>query len=376
MISTAILFMITYGLFAGLLVVGTYLSESKERSVKWKEKERSNTILLDQLSVLIPFRNEATRLEPLLQSINQSSELPQHIYFIDDGSTDGGSESIRQQLTITNYSILMGNGDGKKSALRTGIHAVQTNYLLTLDADICFKSNFFKELETLPDSDLLILPVRMKGSGLRRLYELDVHLANALNVAAAGILDPIMASGANLLVRKDAFLAHDRWDTHSHLASGDDQFLLRDFKEARARILVCTDPVHQVTTDVPISLSELLHQRVRWFSKTNEVGDTTANVLAAIQLVFTLSFVVLLFFSLLRADYPLAIALLFLKTLVDIFAFGPYFQRIGRASSLLLLPFYELLFPLYGALILFLSLIWRPSWKGRPVRVKKKGTHS
>ena len=97
--------------------------------------------------------------------------------------------------------------------------------------------NYFEKLEKLSPADLYILPaVLISKRWYGHFFEVDLLLVNALNTGLSGLKRPIIASGANLLVRKSAFEQYDCYETHAHIPSGDDIYLLRDFRSAKSDV--------------------------------------------------------------------------------------------------------------------------------------------
>jgi cellulose synthase/poly-beta-1,6-N-acetylglucosamine synthase-like glycosyltransferase len=257
-------------------------------------------------------------------------------------------------------------GFGKKKALRIGIEAVETPYFLTLDADVAFAKNYFEQLEKLSPADLYILPaVLVSKRWFEHFFEVDLLLVNALNTGLSGLKRPIIASGANLLVRKSAFEQYDCYETHAHIPSGDDIYLLRDFRNANAEVRVCTIPTFQVTTETPQSFSEFIHQRLRWVAKTGNVHDHLSTFLALVQFLLTIGFFSILIYLLFNSKFELALIIFTFKVLVEMMLFLPFFYRFKRMKAWFLLPIYQLLFPFYNLLILVLIPLFKPIWKGR-----------
>jgi cellulose synthase/poly-beta-1,6-N-acetylglucosamine synthase-like glycosyltransferase len=58
----------------------------------------SNDLIIDRISILVPFHNEVLRIDKLLQSFNHQTVFSDRIelIFIDDHSTDGSVEVIKQ----------------------------------------------------------------------------------------------------------------------------------------------------------------------------------------------------------------------------------------------------------------------------------------
>ena len=94
---------------------------------------------LSDMTVVIPARNEATVIGPILSAL---AEQGRHlsVVMVDDCSTDGTADVARQipglNLTIVTGEALPEGWAGKPWALSQGIRRVQTPYTLLLDADI------------------------------------------------------------------------------------------------------------------------------------------------------------------------------------------------------------------------------------------------
>ena len=345
--------------------------------MQWKKERnylyKKNKIKLSEITVIIPFRNEGKRISELLQSFLKSTQLPAKVIFIDDHSEDESVSIIQHTLSNFPFEILKAKHEefGKKKALRIGIEAVETPYFLTLDADVAFTKNYFEQFEKLTPADLYILPaVLISKRWFEHFFEVDLLLVNALNTGLSGLKRPIIASGANLLVRKSAFEQYDCYETHTHIPSGDDIYLLRDFRNANADIRVCTIPSFQVTTETPQSFSEFIHQRLRWVAKTGNVRDHLSTFLVLVQFFLTIGFFSCLIYFLINSKFELALISFTFKVLLEMLLFLPFFYRFKRMKAWFLLPIYQLLFPLYNLLILVLIPFFEPIWKGRASGVK------
>ena len=370
MTSILIVFLAIYSSLLFLLLgIGLTLQWKKERSYI----QSKNTIELAEITVIIPFRNEELRILELLQSFLKAHKLPAKIIFIDDHSEDATVSIIRDKLGSFPFEILSASeGEfGKKKALRLGISNVQTNYFLTLDADVAFTPNYFEQIEKLAPADMYLLPaVLIAKRWYEHFFEVDLLLVNALNTGLGGLKRPIIASGANLLVRKTSFDKFDRFETHAHIPSGDDIYLLRDFRNANADVRVFANPAVQVTTETPQSFKEFIHQRLRWIAKTGDVNDHLSTALAIVQLLLTIGFFGILSYLLFVQNYYLSSIVFAFKVCVDMLLFLPFFKRFNRVKAWLLLPIYQIIFPFYNLLILVLLPFFKPVWKGRISGVK------
>lgn len=366
MLSTILIYFVIYASLLGTIsVLGYFLQRQKESKLVSEE----NGIDLAELVVIIPFRNEEKRIAVLLESINKSALHPKQYIFVNDHSTDQSCERIKQVLneTIPYQIISLKDGvEGKKLAIRKGIELSESTYVLGWDADCSFLPNYFDRMSQLPEADLYVMPAVMVAEReFEHLYEVDLLLVNAANCGVSGLIRPIMASGANMLYKRSAFQSYDQYASHAHMPSGDDIYLLRDFRKAKANVHLVTDRTLAVYTETPQSFSEFIHQRLRWIAKTGDVKDHLSTSLAIIQGLLTTGFVALMVFLLLQHDWKWALVVYIVKSVIDLLFFLPFFNRMGRMRSWLYIPLYELLFPFYTLLILSLMYTFKPKWKGR-----------
>ncbi len=343
-----------------------------------KEKKQTlskteDTIELSKLVVIIPFRNEERNLDKLIQSIEKLSNLPSNFLFVNDHSFDNSIDKIKQLSSRIPYEILSlpPSKQGKKEAIRFGINHQICDYNLTWDADIEVQSTYFNKLQQLPKSDLYILPIKMIGNGfIKNYFESDHAIANAINTSISGWIRPFIASGANLLFKQESFLKADQFQSHSHLASGDDLFLLRDFRNNKSTIKLITDSDFTVKTDAPISMKAFINQRLRWIGKGKEVNDQLSNMLALLSLTFNLVFIFLFVYFSALLNWETTFLLFALKSIIDLAVYLPYFIKIKRLKTWIVLPLYSLFQPLYLLALSVLIFVYQPNWKSRKIRIK------
>jgi len=372
MFNYILIYFLAYLLLLGAIVIIGLLRNIKREA---SYIDSTNSIALQNLVLLIPFRNEAHRIEAVIESLTNSTFLPKEIIFIDDHSTDETAELISQTIKINNYRIIATPERvfGKKAAIRFGIQNSESEYILTTDADITFHSTYFETVSNLQKADMYVLPVTMKAKRLfGELYKIDLILVNAFNVGLAGLKRPIMASGANLLFKRSKFEEYDSFETHKHIASGDDMYLLRDFRESKADIRLISNPDFGVETETPQSFKEFIDQRLRWLGKTGHLNDHLSNALSVFQMVLTGTFFGLLIYYFLIGEIAFGLIVLTWKAILDLILFAPYFNRIKRMKAWLFIPMYEVLFPFYTLLILVLIPFYKPKWKNREIYLKTK----
>lgn len=366
MLNWMLIYFVVYaGLLGTITLVGYFLQRQKESKRICEEAG----IDLAELVVIIPFRNEEKRLNVLLESISNSVLHPKRYVFVDDHSTDNSCSFIKERLndSIPYQIISLEEGvEGKKLAIRKGIEFSESEYVLGWDADCSFSRDYFTQLKSLPAADLYVMPaVMLAEREFEHLYEVDLLLVNAANCGVSGLLRPIMASGANMLYKRSAFQSYDQYASHSHMPSGDDIYLLRDFRRGKANVHLVTDRSLAVYTETPQSFSEFIHQRLRWIAKTGDVKDHLSTSLAILQGLLTIGFVTLMALTIFQQEWKWASVVFIVKSVIDLLFFLPFFNRMGRMRSWLYIPIYELLFPFYTLMIVMMMYTFKPTWKGR-----------
>lgn len=103
-------------------------------------------LLCSRVSIIIPARNEAANIVPLLESLNKLSSPPLEVLVVDDESDDGTGELVRDFAEKSSIPIKLIEGrprpdssaenwNGKAWACHQGQQAAQGDFLLFTDAD-------------------------------------------------------------------------------------------------------------------------------------------------------------------------------------------------------------------------------------------------
>lgn len=89
------------------------------------------------MTVVIPARDEATRIGPAIESVLRHATTPVRVVVVDDGSSDGTADVARNSgADVIAAGPLPSGWAGKAHALQVGIEAAATDVVLTLDADV------------------------------------------------------------------------------------------------------------------------------------------------------------------------------------------------------------------------------------------------
>lgn len=332
------------------------------------ERKVTKAVSIDQITVVVPFRNEAANLVNFLNCIRSQKYQPVQWIFVNDHSTDS-YQHLFASLTEFRFPIrllhLPEDQQGKKHAIRFGMDHATTDYCLTMDADVEFGSDYMKAMLGVPAADLVILPVEMTANRWwHPFFTLEYLFTTLLNKGVAGWSRPVNASGANLLIHIESFEEVDDLEDHEHILSGDDMYTLRAFRDAGKTIEIVETEELKVATATPATIGQTMEQRVRWLSKSGHVGDTLNNVLGIWAVMLHLGYFLLVIMTVFAPALGFFFLLLVLKTLLD-FMLIRTVRKQWNAEAITGLILFELFYPIYLFGLLGSSLFSQPEWKGR-----------
>jgi glycosyltransferase involved in cell wall biosynthesis len=353
--------MIVFGYIVFCIGLFTLYLLGKKKANEKTTNQTGEKYQSECISVIIPFRNEEAHLQELIKSIQQLSKQPLEFIWINDHSTDKSVSILETTLPNQNHTILHLPEEltGKKNALTFGILKAKGEYILTWDADITVRSNFFQQLESYAIKALSILPVEMNQANQKTVFfAIEFEFLNQINYAVFGLKRPILANGANLLFDKSIFNQLQPYQNNLTIASGDDQFLLMQFRENKQSVSYFRDNALTVKTKTPTTINHCFSQRIRWASKTQKVNDGLANIIGALGLVYHF-FPIL--FLILSFDYFLITFLL--KNIFDFIILEKKFNPRNIFTSFI----FSFLYPFYVVTLGIVSLFTKVEWKDRVI---------
>ncbi|NOY38517.1 MAG: glycosyltransferase [Chlorobi bacterium] len=255
-----------------LFLIGKYISGWD----KVDPFDTGNSEENEPVSVIIPFRNEASNLPKLIAALSAQQYPPGFIEFllVNDHSTDA-SESIILNATGEDprFRLIHNDGSGKKDALLTGIRLSSGKLILQTDADTIPGNQWIRIMVSFSGetkAGMIAGPVIMHP-GTRFLDHLQAleHLSlTAVGIGAFGTGNPVFCSGANMAYRKslitglsDPFL--------KSVTSGDDVFLLHHLKTLKPEAIKFIKNKAVAVLIFPTNnLRSFFRQRGRWAGKS------------------------------------------------------------------------------------------------------------
>ncbi len=99
------------------------------------------SVIVPDVSVVVPVRDEVESLPLLLEAIANhvsASNFSYEIICVDDGSTDGSAEYLKEQAQIRNdlKAVLLRRNYGQSAAMAAGFNYAIGTVIVTLDADL------------------------------------------------------------------------------------------------------------------------------------------------------------------------------------------------------------------------------------------------
>ena len=271
--------------------LGITLQATGTERLKYKESDRLEAVRLhevrnDHRMAMALMCAEAYN-QPLLTSPEgkelQSVIAKSYPTFIDQFNS---LLSGRDGVGFSHITPIRGVNDdnlGKKHALSKLIHAASSEYVWLHDDDIVLPEAAKKPNLTFPEgkeqnADLIILPLRMESENecpslLERLQIAEYAAIQELTMRMAKEGAPVMCSGANLIVRREAWLACEA-DLHPEIPSGDDMFLLEAMKKRGMKVGVIDEPEFTAVVRPVTTWRAFWRQRMRWAGKAPHYTDT------------------------------------------------------------------------------------------------------
>ncbi len=292
---------IDYSAGAWLLAVGLY-GIWLFRLTRCKETDgNTSASSFPGISLIVPFRNEAERITPLLESLNRHwpDNFKAEVIFVNDRSDDNSVDIIRKTARKFPYQILhvtQKEVQPKKTALETGIKHARYPWILTLDADAEIPPGYFtalsRELASARNIAMILGPVEWQPSEgwLFQLQFYENRFLQALTRFTAECGNPWLANGAHLIFRKDFFLQVNGYAGTPQVLGGDDMLLLEKFKKHfPGQIRYWTRGI-PIRVQVQPSLSAYLRQHARWSAKMTKIKNRDLWIFSLLQTVIFAGF--------------------------------------------------------------------------------------
>lgn len=332
---------------------------------------------LPKVTVLIPLRNEAIHLPGLIASLQQQQYPVEKTswIFIDDHSDDKSIEIIRS-VNDARISLVQLSQDktGKKEALRLGVESSATEWICTTDADCVLQKGWLMQLvNTAVHKDAVMVCGMVKVFPDDQLWPGFQAMETAvLQTAGAGSLSmnrPLLNTGASLCFSKSAWKEVDGYQSHAHIASGDDTFLMLHFmKHFPGRVVPCLHPEAVVQTYPMPDFTSLLRQRIRWNGKVKHYEPGYIHIVGAIVMLASAGWVYAVVGVLIGLyDIELLPVILAIRLIAETILTSVWTGITGQSFKLISLLGMSVFYPFFTLFSFIIRPFMKNGWKGRPL---------
>ncbi|WP_329807167.1 glycosyltransferase family 2 protein [Flavobacterium facile] len=321
-------------------------------------------------SIVVPFRNEAENLPILLNSI-EKLKYPTELFeviLVDDES----EEKYDLRSAIYDFKIIPNqrkSNSPKKDAIETAIQIAKYNWIVTTDADCEVPENWLaifdaKIQETKAQMCIGSVGYVSETGFLHDFQNNDFLSLQGVTAGSFGIEKPFMCNGANFAYEKTFFKDLNGFKGNNNLASGDDVFLLQKALKSAPDKISYLGNLNIVFTKSCDSWKTLIHQRVRWASKTSAYANWYPKILGIIVFLTNLSGLLLLVAPFYQFE------LIKFTTYFWVLKFGIDFMFLKFSASYFRLPFKNylssfLVYPFFTVLVVVKALFGKFDWKDR-----------
>lgn len=354
-----------------------FLRQAVSAELQWKRSTRKaeDRTKKPLFTVVVPCRNEENSIAQLISclKIQTLEKSLWELIIVDDHSTDTTLQVAKNAKGFEGLRVISNSGVGKKQAQRTAAEEASGEWLCFLDADVLVAEQWLSTIASVVSQrcDLFLLPVSVQPSAtwLGGIQQIENQWIMSFTAASAYLNEPVLANGANMVVRKTTFFESWSRRKDASLSSGDDMYLLLDIKKKNKDKILFVADHRLIAQHAPcLSWSEYFHQRIRWAGKNSVLNDWAAIGLGLLLTLIHAS-VLYVWITVLVGQQFFLVALLFhcSKIAVDAFFAKPMLRFLSNKRQILLFFFYGLVFPLLFFIVPLLALVYKPRWKDRPV---------
>jgi glycosyltransferase involved in cell wall biosynthesis len=354
-----------------LLVYFTFISVLIHGFDKIKKFESIDLEPRNKFTIIVPFLNEAENLPLLLDSFSKMN-YPMHwinVILVDDESKEKFQvQSFKFQIRIIG-NIRLTNSP-KKDAIVTAMNVINTDWVITTDADCVVSANWLLTLDNyIQNNEVAMIAGAVTydcdNSFLHQFQQLDLASLQGATIGSFGMEKGFMCNGANLAYTKTLFQELNGFDGNEKIASGDDVFLLQKaVAQFPYKVHYLKSKNNIVTTGPLNDWKSLFYQRVRWASKTTSYQSSFGKLLGLVVLMGNLCWLLVVgIWAFGLAPIEAVIILSLLKFSVDALLIFKTNTFLGQKTHYFI--FSSLLYPFFSVCVAFYSLFGKYEWKGR-----------
>ncbi len=231
----------------------------------WKKRSLAKIARFNgRVSILVPVYNEERTIRTTIDSILKSDCPDSELIVINDGSTDGTENKLRDFIDSGQILYIKKRNGGKASALNMGIKAAKGEVVIFTDADSFFLPQTVRlitrwfgdpSIDAVCGNDAPLHP----DTAIQKLLTITTHIGTGFVRRALSVIGclPIITGNLGAVrtsVLRDIDGFREIW--------GEDLEITFRLHKHRKRIIF--DPDAKVLAECPGTLKALWKQRVRW----------------------------------------------------------------------------------------------------------------
>lgn len=338
----------------------------------------------DRVTVIIPARNEENTIGILLEDLGRQQTENFEVIVVDDHSDDNTAHVVRTLAANAHYPLTLLNPgplQGKKNSLDIGVAHANGSVMIATDADCRVGGKWIATLRRCfdnPDIKFVSGPVRIRRDGTLRTAMQAIEFASLVGSGAASIGSgyPVMCNGANMAFRKETFMGVNGYEGNRHIASGDDEFLMRKIHTRYPGSVMFCSASEAAAETAAVSWTEFISQRIRWAGKWKGHGVSLNAATAIFVFFFHLSLLTLLPASLMTYPPILLVGLLMGKATIEYSFLSTVCRFLGVKWSWYAFGLLQIVYSPYAVTVGIIANFGRATWKGRKIKSSAMEMHS
>lgn len=337
--------------------------------------------LKTKVSVIIPARNEATRINKCLDALLEQSYPKEYteIIVVNDFSTDETAARVlhhplRCKLINLSDHISQDINSYKKKAIETGIDGSTGELIICTDADCTMGVDWIRMLVTVFEKKhvkFIAAPVKIiaDGSLLAIFQILDfISLQGITGAAVYKNLYP-MCNGANLAYSRKAYDEVHGFSDIDHIASGDDMLLMKKIQSRFSGEIGYVKSQQAIVSTGPAeNFKAFINQRIRWASKISHYKHPATFLTLALVYFVNIFLFVLFIVCFFYGHWRWLIFLIAFKTISEYFfvsKVATFFQQQGLMKYFPLCQPFHILYTIVAGSF---GSFGKYEWKNRKVK--------
>jgi len=363
---------IAYGLFITIAIIGF-----GRLKVSLLEKKEINN---SYFSIILSARNEAENIEDCItQIINQNYPKDNfELIVVDDNSDDDTYNiacNVLKDSGLSYQLIKQIHHKGKKHNISEAIKISKGSIIITTDADVILRTtNWLNTISIYFNTfspNMLVMPIDYESSPVFfNYFQIMENIAlTGITAGYCGIKKPFMCNGANLAFTKSVFEQVNGYQSHLHISSGEDVFLLEAVKKVDSNSIhygLLKDLI--VKTKTINTMPAFLKQRIRWAYKS-KYNPNLINLFSGFVIIAANLLIVCLLLAILTKSVVVPYLLIFVivKFVFDFLLVFLASKFLGRIKFMWWFVPFESIYWMYVLIVGTASLFLKPNWKGKKI---------